>query len=75
MYYIYKERCMEEKDALIKKDKEIWLHKIKTPDDYLCESEEEKQTDRKPDKKEQPKNQQKVMWKNLINLLIKIKWV
>ena len=56
LYYIYKERYEEEKDALNKKDaKKIDYTKLRFADDYLYESKEEKQTDIKPDKKEPPK--------------------
>ena len=58
LYYIYKERYEEEKDALNKKDtKKFYCTKLKLTDDYPYESEEEnKQTDKKLDKKELPKN-------------------
>ena len=52
MYYIYKEKCEEEKDGLNDKDiKKFDYTKLTLTDDYEYESEdEEKQTDKKPDK-------------------------
>ena len=52
MYYIYKEKCEEEKDGLNDKDiKKFDYTKLRLTDDYEYESEdEEKQTDKKPDK-------------------------
>ena len=48
MYYIYKERYEEEKDAINKKDtQKVDYRKLILADNYLCESEEEhKQTDK-----------------------------
>ena len=55
LYYTYKERYKEKKDALNKKGiKKLDRTKSGLTDDYLYESdefEEEKQTDKKPDKK------------------------
>ena len=58
LYYTYKERYKEEKDALNNKDlKKIDYTKLRLTDDYLYESEEEeKQTGKNPDEKP-PKNQ------------------
>ena len=54
LYYTYKERYKEKKDALNKKDiKKLDCTKSGLTDDYLYESgesEEEKQIDKKPDK-------------------------
>ena len=59
LHCIYKERCVEEKHALNKKDmNKSDYTKCRLTDNYLFESEkEEKQTDKKPDKKNHLKNQ------------------
>ena len=58
MYYIYKKKYEEEKDALDEKDaKKFDYIKLRLSDDYEYESEEEeKETDKKLNKKEPPKN-------------------
>ena len=57
LYYIYKEKYEEEKDALNEKDtKKFYYTKLRLSDDYEYESKkEEKETDKKPNKKEPPK--------------------
>ena len=61
MYYIYKEKYEEEKDALNEKDtKKFYYTKTRLFDDYEYESEkEEKETDKKPNKKEPSKKTNK----------------
>ena len=57
LYYIYKEKYEEEKDALNEKDtKKFDYTKLRLSNDYEYESEkEEKETDNKPNKKKPPK--------------------
>ena len=57
LYYIYKKKYEEEKDALNEKEKKkLDYTKLRVFDDYEYESEEEeKETDKKLDKKEPPK--------------------
>ena len=57
LYYFYKEKYEEEKDALNETDTKKFDYTIlRLTDDYEYESEkEEKETDKKPDKKEPPK--------------------
>ena len=65
LYYIYKERYEEEKDALNENDTKNWLHKIRLADS----EEEDKQTDKKFNKKEPPKRPAKVDAKKFIQLI------
>ena len=62
MYYIYKERCSEEKNCLNTKDtRKFDYKKLKLADDYEYEPEEEekKQSNKKSNKKEPPKKTNK----------------
>ena len=54
LYYIYKDKCNEEKDGLNAKNKKLLYYKKLRLDNYQFESEEEKQqTSKKPDKKDE----------------------
>ena len=61
LYYIYKDKYIEEKDGLNTKNKKLFYYKIlRLTDDYQYEPEEEEgkkeqQTGKKPDKKDAPK--------------------
>ena len=72
MYYIYKERYIEEKNSLNTKDtKKFGYKKLRFTEDYESESEEEKQTRKKPDKKEPPKKPTSTDMKKFNKLVIK----
>ena len=72
MYYIYKEKYGEKKDALNEKDRKKFDYtKLRLSDDYEYESEEEKETDKKPDKKEPPKKPTENSVKELSELVNK----
>ena len=72
MYYIYKERYIEEKNSLNTKDtKKFGYTKLRLTEDYESESYEEKQTRKKPDKKEPPKKPTSTDMKEFNKLVIK----
>ena len=74
LYYIYKEKYEEEKDALNEKDtKKFDYKKLRLSDDYEYESEEEeeKETDKKPGKREPPKKPTENSVKKLSELVNK----
>ena len=74
LYYIYKERCDEEKNGLdIGNANKFDYTKLRLTDDYQYESEEgeENQTDKNPDKKEPPKKTTKNDVKKINKLIIK----
>ena len=72
MYYIYKERYIEEKNSLNTKDtKKFGYTKLRLTEDYESESDKEKQTRKKPDKKEPPKKPTSTDMKEFNKLVIK----
>ena len=73
LYYIYKEKYEEEKDALNGKDTEKFDYtKLRLSDDYEYESEEEeKHNDKIPDKKEPSKKPTETSAKELSKLVNK----